>query len=157
MVVTGDGGLFDSESVDGVVKSGVYDVSEVADVDDIPSELGVTSGSELVDSGRVDFSESEPVTSKLVVASGSELVDSETVDVSESVSVSSELVVTRGSELDDSNSVVVSEFEPVSGAEVNDTELEIVVADDSVLTGSAGVEAIVEVDGAGVVCLLLVN
>lgn len=157
MVVTGDGGLVDSESVDGVVKSGVYDVSEVADVDDIPSELDVTSGSELVDSGTVDFSESEPVTSKLVVTSGSELVDSETVDVSESVSVSSELFVIRNSELADSNSVVVSEFEPVSGAEVNDTVLEIVVADDSVLTGSAGVEAIVEVDGAGVVCLLLVN
>ena len=155
MVVIGDGGLVDSESVDGVVKSGVYDVSEVADVVDIPSELGVTIGSELVDSGTVDFSESEPVTSKLVVTSGSELVDSETVDVSESVSVSSELVVIRL--LADSNSVVVSEFEPVSGAEVNDTVLEIVVADDSVLTGSAGVEAIVEVDGAGVVCLLLVN
>jgi hypothetical protein len=155
LVVIGDGGLVDSESVDGVVKSGVYDVSEVADVVDIPSELGVTIGSELVDSGTVDFSESEPVTSKLVVTSGSELVDSETVDVSESVSVSSELVVIRL--LADSNSVVVSEFEPVSGAEVNDTVLEIVVADDSVLTGSAGVEAIVEVDGAGVVCLLLVN
>ena len=157
MVVTGDCELVDSELVDGVVKSGVDDVSKVADIDDIPSELGVTIGSELVDSGTDDVSESEPVTSKLVVTSGSELVDSETVDVSESVSVSSELFVTRGSELADSISVVVSEFEPVSGVEVIVNVLEIVVADDSVLTGSAGVEAIVEVNGAGVVCPLLVN